>query len=163
MRWRGLKALDGTSVLPASQTPLSCTSIFLLKATPLSDLMSMPANCPSLHLGVFLWDSWGFPHTVPSFPSHFLGLQPTKDQDSPLLCPCSRSVDRSCLTPCNPLDCSPPGSSVHGILQARILEWVAVSFSRDIPNSGIELKSPVSLALDGGFFTTEPLGESPLT
>ena len=31
---------------------------------------------------------------------------------------------------CNPMDCSPPGSSVHGILQARILEWVAISFSR---------------------------------
>ena len=34
------------------------------------------------------------------------------------------------LTLCNPVDCSPPGSSVHGILQARILEWVAISFSR---------------------------------
>ena len=33
------------------------------------------------------------------------------------------------LTLCNPMDCSPPGSSVHGILQARILEWVAISFS----------------------------------
>ena len=33
-------------------------------------------------------------------------------------------------TLCDPMDCSPPGSSVHGILQARILEWVAVSFSR---------------------------------
>ena len=31
---------------------------------------------------------------------------------------------------CNPMDCSPPGSSVHGILQARVLEWVAISFSR---------------------------------
>ena len=31
---------------------------------------------------------------------------------------------------CDPVDCSPPGSSVHGIFQARILEWVAVSFSR---------------------------------
>ena len=31
---------------------------------------------------------------------------------------------------CNPVDCSPPGSSVHGILQARILEWVAISFSK---------------------------------
>ena len=30
---------------------------------------------------------------------------------------------------CNPMDCSPPGSSVHGILQARVLEWVAISFS----------------------------------
>ena len=36
---------------------------------------------------------------------------------------------QSCLTLCNPMDCSPPGSSVHRILQARILEWVAVSFS----------------------------------
>ena len=35
-----------------------------------------------------------------------------------------------CPTLCDPMDCSPPGSSVHGILQARILEWVAISFSR---------------------------------
>ena len=39
-------------------------------------------------------------------------------------------VAQSCLTPCDPMDWSPPGSSVHGILQARILEWVATSFSR---------------------------------
>ena len=39
-------------------------------------------------------------------------------------------VTQSCLTLCNPMDCSPPGSSVHGILLARILEWVAISFSR---------------------------------
>ena len=39
-------------------------------------------------------------------------------------------VPQSCLTLCDPMDCSPPGSSVHGILQARILEWVAISFSR---------------------------------
>ena len=35
-----------------------------------------------------------------------------------------------CLTLCNPVDCSPPGSSVHGILQARILKWVAIRVSR---------------------------------
>ena len=35
-----------------------------------------------------------------------------------------------CLTLCDPMDCSPMGSSAHGISQARILEWVAVSFSR---------------------------------
>ena len=39
-------------------------------------------------------------------------------------------VAQSCLTLCNPMDCSPPGSSVHGILQARMLEWVAMPFSR---------------------------------
>ena len=37
---------------------------------------------------------------------------------------------QSCLTLCHPMDCSLPGSSVHGIFQARILEWVAISFSR---------------------------------
>ena len=37
---------------------------------------------------------------------------------------------QSCLTLCDLMDCSPPGSSVHGILQARILEWDAISFSR---------------------------------
>ena len=35
-----------------------------------------------------------------------------------------------CLTLCNPLDCGPVGSSVHGIFQARILEWAAIPFSR---------------------------------
>ena len=38
-------------------------------------------------------------------------------------------VPQSCLTLCNPVDSSPPGSSIHGIFQARILEWVAISFS----------------------------------
>ena len=39
-------------------------------------------------------------------------------------------VAQSCLTLCDPMDCSPPGSSVHESSQARILEWVAISFSR---------------------------------
>ena len=39
-------------------------------------------------------------------------------------------VPQSCPTLCNPVDCSLPGSSLHGILQARILKWVAISFSR---------------------------------
>ena len=43
---------------------------------------------------------------------------------------CSCLVAQSCPTLREPMDCSPPGSSVHGILQARILAWVAISFSR---------------------------------
>ena len=43
-----------------------------------------------------------------------------------------------CLTLCNPMDCSPPGSSLHGILQARILEWTAMPSSSDLPDPGIE-------------------------
>ena len=46
---------------------------------------------------------------------------------TPLMCVL---VALSCLTLCDPLDCSPPGSSIHGILQARILECVAFPFSR---------------------------------
>ena len=45
-------------------------------------------------------------------------------------CESESEVAQSCLTLCDPVDCSPPGSSVHGIFQARILEWVAISFSR---------------------------------
>ena len=57
------------------------------------------------------------------------------------------SATQSHLTVCDPVDYSPPGSSVHGILQARILEWVAILFSRDLPNSGIEPRSPALQAV----------------
>ena len=66
-------------------------------------------------------------------------------------------VAQSCLTPCNPMDCSLPGSSVHGILQTRILEWVAIHFSRDLPDLGIKLRKPAlqadSLSLQGSLLT----------
>ena len=57
---------------------------------------------------------------------------------------------------CSSIDCSPPGSSVHRISQARILEWVAISFSGDLPDLGIK---PMSSALAGRFFTIEPSGK----
>ena len=53
-------------------------------------------------------------------------------------------VTQLCPTLSDPMDYSPPGSSVHRILQARILEWVAISFSRGSSNPGIE---PMSLQL----------------
>jgi len=46
-------------------------------------------------------------------------------------------VAQSCPTPCNPMDCSLPGYSIHGIFQARVLEWVAISFS-NLNLSGME-------------------------
>ena len=55
-------------------------------------------------------------------------------------CCCCSSVTRLSLS-CNPIDCSPPGSSVHGISQASILEWVAIPFSRDLPNKRNESAS----------------------
>ena len=52
------------------------------------------------------------------------------------------------------MDCSPPGSFVHGILQARILEWVAISYSKVLSDPGIEPKSP---ALQADSLMSEPL------
>ena len=57
------------------------------------------------------------------------------------MCSCASAAAakllQSCLTLCDPMDSSPPGSSIPGILQARILEWVAISFS----NAGMHAKS----------------------
>ena len=69
------------------------------------------------------------------------------------------SVAKSDMTLHNPMDCSPPGSSVHGIFQARILEWVSISFSGDLPDTGIERLFPAATVLAGGFFTSEPPGK----
>ena len=59
-------------------------------------------------------------------------------------------VTQLCLTLCDPMDCSPPGSFVHGILQARILEWVAILFSRasSLPRDQIQV-----FCIAGRFFT----------
>ena len=61
---------------------------------------------------------------------------------------------QSCLTLCDPMDCSSPGSSVHRIFQARILEWVAISSPGNFLTQGSNLHL---LYLADGFFTTEPL------
>ena len=51
-------------------------------------------------------------------------------------------VAQSCPTLCDPMDCSILGSSVHGILHARILEWIVIPFSRNLPNPGTEPGAP---------------------
>ena len=68
-------------------------------------------------------------------------------------CMCAKSL-QLCPTLCDPMDCSLPGSYVLGILLTRILEWVAMPSSGDLPNPGIEPMSLTSPALAGGFFTT---------
>ena len=72
----------------------------------------------------------------------------------------SSEVALSCLTLCDPMDCSLPGSSVHGIFQARILEWVAISFSRGSSQPRIETGSPTLQAM---LLPSELPGKSPLT
>ena len=80
--------------------------------------------------------------------------------DLPSTCVCVHA--QSCLTLCNPMNCSLPSSSVHGIFQARILEWVAISSSRASYSPRVEPMSPALPALAGGFFTAEPSGKHPL-
>ena len=64
-------------------------------------------------------------------------------------------------TLCDSMDCSPPCSSVHGILQARILEWVAMPSSRGSTWPRSEPESLTTPALEGGFFTTSTTWEAP--
>ena len=74
------------------------------------------------------------------------------------VCMCACSVVSSSLWP---VDCIPPGCSVHGIVQVRILESVAISVSRDLFDPGIKSESLASPGLAGGFFT-EPPAKPPL-
>ena len=67
-------------------------------------------------------------------------------------------VVQSCLTLCDPMDGSPPGSSAHGILQARILEWVTISSSRASSDPEIE---PRALALQANYLPSQPPGKPP--
>ena len=66
---------------------------------------------------------------------------------------------QSCLTLCDSMDCSPPGSSVHGILQARILEWVAMPSSRGSSLPRDRTLSLMSPERAGRFFTVSATWE----
>ena len=68
-------------------------------------------------------------------------------------------LSQSCLTLCDPMDCSRPGSSVHGLLQARILEWVAMPSSRGSSQPRIK---PASPAVQVDSLPTEPPGKPTL-
>ena len=119
--------------------------------TPL--LISLLSNLKALCLN-FLFVKWGYqkylPHEVimriNEYIYVYIGVYI-------YVCVCTRSVMSNSLWP---FDCSPPGSSVHGILQARILEWLAFPPSGDLPDPGIEPASPKYFTLAGRFFTIEP-------
>ena len=96
-----------------------------------------------------------------------------EDRDIPCLspyCQCLHTPDtwqalsythmhaQLCPALCDPINCSPPGSSVHGIAQARILEWVTISCFRGIFLT--QGSNPCLAALAGGFFTTETSGKT---
>ena len=72
---------------------------------------------------------------------------------------CAKSL-QSCPTLCDHMNCSPPGSYVHGVLQVRKREWVAVPSSRGSSQSRIEPVPIMSPALAGRFFTTNATWEA---
>ena len=75
---------------------------------------------------------------------------------------CSMNVSvcaQLCPTLCNLMDCRPQGSSFHRIFQARVLEWVAIYYSRGSSHPGMESASPVCLALPDEFFINAPVGK----
>ena len=71
-------------------------------------------------------------------------------------CPCVQAIVQSCLTLCDSMDYSPPGSSVHGILWARILEWLAMPSSRGSSWPRDQTHVSCGSCISGGFFTAEP-------
>ena len=77
---------------------------------------------------------------------HLVNSKPFGSQSGYVLC----LVAQSCLTLCNPMDCSMPGSSIHGILQARTLEWVAMLSSRGSSQSRDRTQASCSA---GRYFT----------
>ena len=92
------------------------------------------------------------PHT------EVLNSTPSPAENPPVTpqCVCACSVAQSCQTLCSPMNCSQPGSSVHGVLQARILEWVAIPFTRGSFQSRDRTRD---FWIAGGFFTTDPPGK----
>ena len=126
--------LQGRSVHPSLGAPHHTTHL----CNPRRSGLQSPG------LGSTAWSSWPTPRTV-----HVSSPEASQDYYTWFKVTTTKSahslskprilknlhwkkvlVPQSCLTLCDPVDCSPPGSPVHGILQARTLEWVAISSSR---------------------------------
>ena len=101
--------------------------------------------------GVRRWSSFILLQVVDQFFEHHL-LKRLSFLHCIFLPPLSKisEVAQSCLTICDPMDCSPPGFSVHGSFQARVLEWAVISFSRG--SSWFRDQTQVS-CIAGRFFT----------
>ena len=106
--------------LTKSQTGLSSCFFSLFYGALRTELCWVFQSCPGR-----VWPLQVGPRTFQ--PSHPAGYASSECSFFVLFC----LVAQSCLTLCDPTDCSLPGSSVYGISQARILEWVAISFSRE--------------------------------
>ena len=159
-----LRYADDTTLMAESEEELKS---FLMKVKEESEKVGLKLNIQKRKImasgPITSWQIDGETvETVADFT--FMGSKITTDGDfshemkrclllrSKVMFAAAAKLCQSCLTLCDPRDGSPPGSPVPGILQARMLEWVAISFSRGSSNPGIEPRSPV---LAGRFFITE--------
>ena len=90
-------------------------------AATAKSFQSCPTLCDPIRQPTRLPRHWDSPGKNTGVGCHFL-LQCMKEKSE-------SEVAQSCPTLCDPMDCSPPGSSVHGVFQARVLEWGAIAFS----------------------------------
>ena len=123
---------DGCCVLPGQKDRELCGACFIrVLILFLRSLLSWPYHLPRAlcsGLGVNIGTWWGeHKHSVCDTWSLVSSASISAVHVHAQLCP----------TLCDPMDCSPPGSSVHGIFQARILEWVPIAYSGDLPDPGI--------------------------
>ena len=112
------------------------------KDNDIKSLLDLGSSCPKKGLGATPYNEWqaGHDHNLWRRLPFIRGVL----------------VAQLCPTLCNPIDYSQPGSSVHGIFQAKILEWVTISFSRYLPDPGIKPGSP---ALQADSLLSEPPGK----
>ena len=146
-----IELAHGTFILPFTILPF-----MILTRIRISAPLESSKLCDEW--GNFFWTE-GFGSSQMDSPP-FLLITLMSNRVFALHCMCAKSL-QSCLTLCDPMDYSPAGSSVHGILQARILEWVAMPSSRGSFQPRIELKSLTSPALADRFFTTSATWQVP--
>ena len=152
------------SFLHGCEAWVSCLFNCLLKS-------SMVVSSEKMYLLNFLSNLKWKP-SLPRFCLKCMPLQSCKAHGGMLLvllssslphaCMCALSL-QLCLTLSDPMDCSPPGSSVHGILQARILEWVAMLSSRGSSPLRNRTHTTCDSCIIDRFFTTEPPGKPSLS
>ena len=119
-RFSSCGKIAGGHLVVIESTKRSVLPLNKVSAAAMS-LQSCPTVQPHRQQPTRLPRPWDSPGKNTGVGCHFL-LQCMKVKSE-------SEIAQSCLTPSDPMDCSPPGSSIHGIFQARVLEWGAIAFS----------------------------------
>ena len=141
---------------PRSQLELYGSELnFCLCFLSVVQLQDMLPVGTALFTDEIIWNNHSLLNLVQSIPSSLQNLLHLNSSWGLHVCSCALSL-QSWPTLCDPIDCSPPSSFVRGVLQARILEWVAMPFSRG--SSWLRDRTRVS-CIAGRFFTADPPGK----